>query len=443
MNSPNFLLILTDQHRPDWLGCEGKVPVRTPNVDALAARGTRFTQAHCPSPLCGPSRACLAAGVEYDACGVPNHKVDFDVSRPTYYRLLQAAGYHTAVVGKVDLNKCSGDWGIDGQKHLHEWGFTSGLDVAGGWDAISYGNGTPVDPYMTFLQQIGFSDVHVADFQARGNYKETYPAPMPEESYQDHWIAARAMDAIKALPHDQSWHLAVHFTGPHDPMDVTPQMHRWYREPPVDFPPPSNAVGTEHDQEVRRNYAAKIETIDRWLGKFIETISERGELENTVIVFSADHGEMLGDRGMWMKSRPWWQSVKIPLIIAAPGERPRVCDDPVSLIDVGATFLDFASAAPAAPMTSHSLRPALSGATGPREFVRSGLGSWRMVCDRRYKLVVGYDPAAKVTAAHEPGQSTNDSVLPMLFDIQRDPTEQHNIAAENAEIVNRMRTRLI
>jgi len=434
---PNFLFVLTDQHRPDWLGCEDKVPVRTPNIDALAARGTRFTQAHCPSPLCGPSRACLAAGVEYDACGVPNHKFDFDPARPTYYKLLRDAGYHVAVVGKIDLNKCSGDWGLDGKKHLHEWGFTAGLEIAGGWDGISYlKDGSPVDPYMLYLQQQGVMQAHIDDFRRRGNFKETYPCPLNDEEYQDSWIAARAMELMDECPTDRPWHLAVNFTGPHDPMDVTPDMHTWYRNPPVDFPPPTNTTPTAHDQEVRRNYAAKIEVLDRWLGRFVERIKERGELENTVIIFTADHGEMLGDRGQWMKSRPWWQSVKIPMIFAGPGVPVAVRNDLTNLIDVGRTILDFAGVQPSAGMVSRPLFNAPS-----REFIRSGLGPWRMVCDGKHKLIVGYESVT--TDRHLHANPFDPDGPAMLFDVQADPFEQHDIAASRVDIVQKLRKQLI
>jgi choline-sulfatase len=160
---------------------------------------------------------------------------------------------------------------------------------------------------------------------------------------------------------------------------------------------------------------------------FLQRLGER--LRDTVVVYSADHGEMLGDRGNWAKSRPWWQSVGIPLIIAAPGESPRICDDPVSLIDIGATFLDYAAVAPATDMTAVSLRSALSGGPGGREFVRSGLGRWRMICSRRYKAITGFDPSL---TTNELSNGVETPTTPMLFDVQADPLEQQNLAASGA-----------
>ncbi|MEX0774993.1 MAG: sulfatase-like hydrolase/transferase [Phycisphaeraceae bacterium] len=433
---PNFLFILSDQHRADWLGCAGRVPIRTPQIDALAARGLRFTRAHCASPLCGPSRACLAAGVEYEQCGVPNHDFNFPADRTTYYRLLRDAGYRVGALGKLDLHKSTGDWGLDGRQHLHTWGFTDGQESAGGWDGITFGNGQPLDPYMLHLQQRGLITEHIADFHRRHNYEGTFPTPLPDDAYQDSWIGGHALEQIDALGPDQPWHLVVNFTGPHEPMDVTADMHRWYRDPPVDLPPPSNAPATEHDQEVRRNYAAKIEIIDRWIGRLLERVAARGQMERTVVVYASDHGEMLGDRGRWAKSRPWWQSVMIPLVFAGPGVQRGVCNDPVSLIDVGATMLDLAGVKPAPAMTSRSLRPALQGGAGPRPQVRSGLGCWRMVSDRHYKLVAGFDPQMSGGFAHLPFDPA--AAPPMLFDVAADPAEQRNIAAESAPVVKRM-----
>ena len=144
---PNILLVVPDQQRPQWLGVDGVAPVRTPNVDALAARGVRFTNALCASPLCAPSRACLAAGMEYDRCGVPGNGVDFPLDQPTYYRLLRDACYHVMGCGKFYLHKATEDWRPNGTRLLSEWGFSDGIDSAGKWDGIRSGSKTPMDPH--------------------------------------------------------------------------------------------------------------------------------------------------------------------------------------------------------------------------------------------------------------------------------------------------------
>src|SRR5690606_8399637 len=110
-----------------------------------------FTNAVCASPLCAPSRACLAAGKEYDRCGVANNDDDFPLDETTYYRILRdACGYHVAGVGKFDLHKASYIWGLDGKHLLHEWGFSDGIDNAGKIDAVRSGEIEPRDPYMAY-----------------------------------------------------------------------------------------------------------------------------------------------------------------------------------------------------------------------------------------------------------------------------------------------------
>ncbi|MCB1019701.1 MAG: sulfatase-like hydrolase/transferase, partial [Acidobacteria bacterium] len=191
---PNLLLLFPDQWRFDWLGSNPEVPVRTPNVDALAARGVRFTKAVCASPLCAPSRACLAAGKEYDRCRVPGNAVDFPLDQTTYYQLLRDAGYHVMGCGKFDLHKATEDWGLDGKRLLADWGFSDGVDNAGKFDAIRSGAKSPKDPYMGYLHQHDLAQVHVDDFKGRGgmkSYSNTDPTPLPDHAYCDNWIGER------------------------------------------------------------------------------------------------------------------------------------------------------------------------------------------------------------------------------------------------------------
>ena len=120
-HQPNFLFFLPDQHRPDWLGVNKALPLRTPNLDALAARGVRFTRAYTPSPLCAPARACLASGRAYGACRVFGNRQDYPLDLPTYYQRLRDGGCRVAGVGKFDLHKDLTKplfWGLDGSRLL-------------------------------------------------------------------------------------------------------------------------------------------------------------------------------------------------------------------------------------------------------------------------------------------------------------------------------------
>nr|WP_282554442.1 sulfatase-like hydrolase/transferase [Providencia sp. G1(2023)] len=133
---PNFLFILPDQHRFDWIGANPNLEVKTPNLDSLIARGTRFQQAFVPSPVCGPSRACLASGREYDRCGVGDNFTVYPTTQATYYEKLRDAGYYVGACGKLDLAKPTFDNGIDGRNHMSEWGFSDMVNCAGKGDAV-------------------------------------------------------------------------------------------------------------------------------------------------------------------------------------------------------------------------------------------------------------------------------------------------------------------
>lgn len=189
---PNILLFFPDQHRWDWTGWDPNVPVLTPNLDKVAARGVRFNNAVVASPLCAPSRACLAAGREYDRCGVPDNGSEYPIDQTTYYTLLRNAGYHTLGCGKFDLHKPTEIWGLDGKRLIDEWGFVDGIDNAGKWDAIRSGSVEPQDPYMEHLRATGRLKTHVDDFEKRrevGSFLATFPTPLADESYCDNWIA--------------------------------------------------------------------------------------------------------------------------------------------------------------------------------------------------------------------------------------------------------------
>ena len=410
---PNILFVFPDQLRYDWTGLNPKLPVRTPNLNQLASRGVTFTRAVVASPLCAPSRACLATGREYDRCGTPSNQANLPLNLPTFYATLRQSGYHVLGCGKFDLAKADNNQGVDGKRLLREWGFSDGINNAGKHDAM-HGAVRPCDPYMAYLHQRKLAAMHVADFEKRKGYNATFPTPLPEDAYCDNWLAKNGLGLIDAAPRGKPWFLQVNFTGPHPPMDITRHMDEICRN--RDFPQPNNCTKftpAEH-VAIRQNYSAMIENIDRWLGGFQEELKRRGELDNTLIVFSSDHGEMLGDHDLWGKTKPHHPSVSVPLVAAGPGVAKGVKTDAlVSSIDIGATFLDYAGAARPREMDSRSFRPVLEGKSrSHREHVLSGLQNWRMVWDGRYKYVRGYEEQ------------------PILFDLHDDPLENRNIASK-------------
>lgn len=428
MQKPNLLFFFPDQHRYDFVGFNPDVPVRTPILDALAKRGVTFTKAIVPSPVCAPSRACMASGKRYHRCRVPGNGTDYPLDQPTQYQALRAAGYRTAGVGKFDLSKNTPEWGLDGKRLIDEWGFTDGIDNEGKYDGRRSGEKEPHGPYLKYLYDNGWAQIHLDDFDRknRHGFHDTHPTKLPDEAYCDNWIAENGLNIIREMPEGQPWFMQVNFTGPHNPMDITQSM--WEARPDVRFPPPvdSTELDPDHHNEIRRNYAAMIENIDRHVGRFLDLVESRGELDNTLVVFSSDHGEMLGDHNRWGKSTFYQPSVGVPLVVAGPGVQEGVTSDAlVELHDLAATHLDFAGAEGIPEADARSLKPLLAGETSThRDVAISALNDWRMIWDGRRKLVL------------------QENEAPRLFDLEADPDECENVAEGNEEVVEEMTARL-
>jgi len=444
---PNILFFFPDQHRFDWLGTNPNIPVRTPNLNRIAGQGVRLANALTPSPLCAPCRACLAAGQEYDRCGVAGNGQDYPINRTTFHMRLRESGYHVAGCGKFDLHKASKTWGLDGKHLLNEWGFSDGIDNAGKLDAISSGAKEPQDPYMACLEQKGLRRIHVEDFRKRGKigHAATFPTPLPDEAYCDNWVANNGLELMRRFPKGRPWFLQINFTGPHSPWDITERMEKLCRG--IAFPQPNGCKDytPEIHVAIRQNYSAMVENIDRWAGIYLEELKQRGELDNTLIVYSSDHGELLGDHNGWGKSSPYQPSVGVPLIVAGPGVRKGFAGDtPVSVMDLAATFLDYAGVARPNDMDSLSLRPLLEGKKDThRQYVLSGLTGWRLVFDGRYKLIRGLKPSgaeAERSGAKmgKTGRGKRGNISLLLFDLKNDPLENVNIADQARNEVERL-----
>jgi arylsulfatase A-like enzyme len=428
---PNILFFLPDQHRADWLGDNPDLPLRTPNVDKLISRGMKFTHAFTPSPLCSPARACLATGRDYERCGVVDNGQNTPLSLPTYYQHLRNAGYAVATVGKLDLHKADFDWGLDGSHCLTEYGFTSGIDNEGKMDAISsYKNNgrSPRGPYMEFLKKANWVENHVRMYEENaGDCNFACVSDLPESAYCDNWVANNGIQCLKEFEKDKPWHLVVNFVGPHGPFDITESMNEKWSG--VRMPPPvdNEQSDPEKVENRRRNYAAMIENIDSLMGKMIEEVKIRGELDNTILVFSSDHGEMLGDHNRWGKMTWHSPSSKIPLVVTGPGVQTGVSSKAlISLHDLAATFLDMAGAQPLSDSDAMSFNRVLSGESmDHRGHVKCSLNEWKMIFDGRYKYVL---------TDHKPS---------LLFDLEKDPHERVNLCQKYPEVRRTLEEKLL
>jgi arylsulfatase A-like enzyme len=464
MKRPNILLFMPDQWRGDWIGPHNPGGARTPNVDRLMTRGVNFSRAICPSPICGPSRAALASGFEYDRAGVPTNAFSIAPGAPNFYRQLRNAGYQVLTCGKVDLLKGELDWGRDGQhmregrSRLAELGFTGGLD-SGGKHAVLFAHEAGKDePFLCFLRDRGLAEAYVADFRTRNNpalgrnavshpgagpnYANTAPSGLPDDAYQDNWIGQCGLDLLHtAARAERPWFLQVNLAGPHEPMNITAAMADSVAD--ADPPPPTapGAFPPETHRAIRRNYIAMLENCDRILGQYIDLFERTGQIENTVVIVTSDHGEMLGDCGLWEKFVPHQPSLHVPLVCAGPGiATGRATDQPASFLDLHATIVALAGAEPIAGIDSRSLVPTLGNPeVWTRDVALSGLGQWRIAIDGTYKMVAGYDPGA-ARKVLEGGRFDAATSGPWrLVEPAADPCEEQDLSASHPDIATRLR----
>ena len=459
---PNILFVQTDQQRPEWVEMNPDIPVRTPHLRQLAERGVWLANAICPSPVCAPSRACLVAGREYDRTRVwGNNTYAPDNMFKYHLRLRDEAGYYVMGAGKHHVgNNQSGSparfhCGVDGRQGVEAWGFSDAIFNAGLNQAtilMRNNEMVPQDAYMAFLHARGLAEDHIADYARRsreGVWTATFPTTLPDDAYFDTWITNNALTLLDRAPDDRPWYLEVNLQNPHHPWDITESMHRWYREPSVEFPLPvfnTEDIAPETHQEVRRNWAATVEHLDACLGRLVARVRERGDFDNTIIVFTSDHGEMLGDYDQWQKLSPLQASVGVPLVIAGPGVAASGRDDaPMTTLDLTASFLEWGGLNPGDDLDSRSLVDYLGAHTRRhRDLVFSGLSAWRMVFDGRFKLVRGYDPAKRIGGdvfepMHVPFDETErlQRERPqLLFDLQRN--ERDDVAAEFPQVFRRL-----
>ncbi|MBT6143945.1 MAG: sulfatase-like hydrolase/transferase [Gemmatimonadetes bacterium] len=446
---PNLLLLMTDQQRADALGCAGGW-VQTPHLDRIAAEGVRFRNCVTTSPVCIPARLSLATGLYPHNTGVwdnQNHTLDPDT--PNWMQVVRRAGYRTSLFGKTHLHPHTGDL-RDRESLMHDYGLDD-VDEIGGPRASAR-----VLSHMTARwQELGLWDAYREDINDRFATKPhvARPSPLPFDEYADVYVGRRAREYLTAYDRPEPWCCWVSFGGPHEPWD-TPDSHGKLYDP-ADMPAPAPLPGWAtqdarpqgylHEQLSRRptlapgdvpamraNYAGNVALIDEQIGALLQTIEARGELDNTVIVFTSDHGELNGDYGLIYKSVLLGGAVRVPLIVRTP-ETARVggavTDTPAEWIDAGATLVEAAGATTGYCQFARSLLPTVADPQRPhrREACSEHQGEL-MLLDERYSGVVNRE-----------GQ------LYLLFDHVADPLEQHNLVgtAQASAIEADVRFRLL
>lgn len=440
---PNLLLIMADQHRYDWLGAAGADWVRTPHLDALAGRGLRFSQATCNAPLCAPSRISLASGLEPHRVGAMGNNAFYPRHVPTYYQQLRDAGYRVGLVGKLDLHKPDTFNGRRGNLPLlYSYGFTDPVECEGKMHAGS-GWPDPHGPYDRYLQERGRLEAFCADYRRRGPAPAWYAADsvLPTEDWEDCYVARRAAEFIADQDGESPWHLFVSFVGPHDPWDPPTEYAEHFRGAAMPAPTADALEGKpgwiqrkaaaqagaspEEAAVVRRQYTAALELIDAQVGLLLDTLARSGAAERTYVFYTSDHGEMLGDHGLYQKSVFYEPALRVPLLAAGPGIPRGTSEALVEMSDLHPTLLALAGVTPALPLDARSLGPLLRDpGAAHRPDALSQLTTARCLRTAEHKLI----------------DNVNDH--PELYDLREDPAELHNLASERPAVLAEMRRSL-
>lgn len=350
---PNILWICTDQQRFDTIAALGNAHIRTPNLDRLVSEGVAFSQAYAQSPVCTPSRASFLTGRYPRTTGTRQNGQAMPADEVLISKILADAGYDCGLSGKLHLAPCHKqvERRIDDGYRVFHWSHHAHPD----W---------PENEYTQWLESMGHA------------WKDVYPGPkgryaypgVPGELHQTTWCFDRAMDFIDEN-RDAPWLMSINCFDPHHPFD--PPQEYLDRYDPDALPDPKYTPGelsnkpifqqVDHDGayggmllafskmtprergEVTAAYYAMIELIDHNVGRILKMLDDTGVRENTIVIFMSDHGELLGDHGMYLKGPHTYDcSVRVPLVISWPGhfKSGLVSDALVELVDIVPTLLD-------------------------------------------------------------------------------------------------------
>ncbi len=413
MPKPNILVLHTDQQRFDTIAALGASHLRTPNLDRLAARGTAFTRAYSANPVCMPARHDLITGVSARHHGYYHnqHAPIANYGLPTLPRLLGHAGYQTIAVGKMHYYPPRMHHGFSHMYLMEE--------LPGARED---------DAYLQYLQSAGLGDVRCQHGVRPLFYHTPQISRVPEEHHGSSWVAHQTIDLLRR-DRDRPLFLFASWVGPHPPYYVPERylnMYRLVTDPgPCPLPegagmqaPPSPENPSRDGvrlSRLRQAYWAAVTLIDAQIGRILDTLEETGQIDNTLILFLSDHGEMLGDRGAYQKHVPYEGSAHVPMIARGPGfgEGAR-CDVPVTTWDVSATILREAGVSPPAdhPMIGDNLVDVCQGDANRTIVYHHTTGA------SRYIAAVGQ--GHKFVHWYNGGQEE-------LYDLAADPWEQNNL----------------
>ncbi|HVM86444.1 MAG TPA: choline-sulfatase [Candidatus Binatia bacterium] len=422
----NILYLMADQLAAAFLPVYGQTAVKAPNIEALAEKASVFDSFYCASPLCAPSRFTMMAGAAVSRIGAYDNAAEFDSATPTFAHYLRAAGYRTALAGKMHF--CGPD-----QLHGFEERLTTDIYPADfGWTPDWENPGVRPSWYHNMLS-VTEAGTCVRSNQLDFDDEVTYAAR------RHIYDLARSGDG-------RPFCLTVSWTHPHDPYANLPELFDLYRD--ADIPMPAvtaedvpldphtqrlrhvsdmdNYTITAADiRRARRAYFASISYVDRQVGILLQALRESSLADDTVVLLTADHGDMLGERGLWYKMTWFENACRIPLIVSSPGRfQARHVAQSASHLDLLPTLAELAAEGgtfqPAAEIDGKSLLGTLSGGSGHDEAIGEYCGEGAiaplvMIRRGRWKFV------------HTPSDPDQ------LYDLKADANEKANLAADPAE----------
>jgi arylsulfatase len=428
----NILFIMGDQHRGDCIGADGANWLKTPNLDKLSNEGVLFTNAYASVPSCLPARTSILTGMSPWLHGqlgyteIPAYKYELP-------QLFSDAGYRTHAVGKNHFAPMRNTHGYQ----------TVELEEA--WHTALKGN-EKCDYTLWFEKNAPDKDINASGLHYT-DHRGGVAFPFADELHPTHWTAQRAINFLESYHEDNPWLLKVSFQRPHPPFDPPQKWLDYYKT--VDIPnvnigdwaekkygdkiglmaelknPTSGNFPKEEIEASQRAYYAAISFVDEQLGRVLEALEKRGELENTLIIYTADHGDMMGDHYMWRKCRPYEGSTRIPMIIRWPNQlqlkanRGQMREEPVELRDILPTFLDAAGLKKPKIMDGASMLNILKNKR------------WRKTLDLEHAQIYEKDNAwVALTDGQYKYIYFTLTGQQQLFDLKNDPHEMNDLAKE-------------
>jgi arylsulfatase A-like enzyme len=461
MKKPNIVLIMTDQHRGDCLSADGHPDVRTPNLDAWAARGIRFRSAYTPAPICCPARRSVMTGCSpaRDGC-LDNTRHRIRNPESTLPNLLRGAGYQTASIGRnMHQYPEYKRYGFEINEHdpYQDYYSTAHIDLR----AQSANGKLQQSFYSKVYAKGGRRGYHWPHMMEHGISTDGYttrPWPHDEKYHETVFSVNKAIEFVDRRDHDDPFFMYVGFTAPHPPLVPPAYYFNRYKDRTLSEPaegkwmqslfaeslaalgqgPYSGKAPAQDDllDDARAAYYGSIQHIDDQLLRLITRLSQEGE--PTLVIFTSDHGEQLGDHGLFRKCRPYQGSVRIPLVCFSIGcdslNKHLVVDTPVSLIDLLPTLCDWAGIDYPDHVEGESLAGLIeTGAPLSRTQVHSEMNAvfehdgFHLLVETRYKYI-----------------RFSQTGRELLFDLQNDPNELNDLsnAEDLREHLNRFRIAL-